>query len=85
MIVEEKTHEIADIVGGRCIIHEYLHIKKLSAIWVPHLLTMDQKLERKNISKGCLELFKYNPEESVRCFITVDETRIHYYTPQTKE
>ena len=30
-------------------------------------------------------MFKRNPKESLRCFVTVDETWIHHYTPETKE
>jgi len=30
-------------------------------------------------------MFKRNPKEFLRRFITVDETWIHYYTPETKE
>lgn len=58
-------------------------MRKLSARWVPRLLTIDQKLTRMNIYQGCLDLFKRNPSEFLRRFITVDETWIHYYTPQT--
>ncbi|KAG5334155.1 SETMR methyltransferase, partial [Acromyrmex heyeri] len=46
-----------------------LGMKKLSARWVPRLLTVDHKRDR----------------EFLRRFITVDETWIHYFTPETKE
>ena len=30
-------------------------------------------------------MFQHNPDEFLRRFITVDETWIHYFTPETKE
>ena len=64
-------------------------MKKLSARWVPHLLTVDHKRDRVTISKQYLEMFQRNPDEFLkrlkRRFITVDETWIHYFTPETKE
>jgi len=32
-----------------------------------------------------LTLFQRNPKEFLRRFVTVDETWIHWYTPETKE
>jgi hypothetical protein len=59
---------------------------KLSARWVPRLLTVDNKLNRMTTSKQCFDLFKRNPEEFFRRFVTVDETWIiHHYTPEMKE
>ncbi|KAG5312579.1 SETMR methyltransferase, partial [Acromyrmex insinuator] len=37
------------------------------------------------ISKQCLEMFQRNPNEFLGRFITIDETWIHYFTPETKE
>ena len=42
------------------ILQQELHIKKLSARWVPHLLTVDQKRIRMKISQACLDRFKRN-------------------------
>ena len=33
----------------------------------------------------CLTLLKRNPKEFLHLFMTVDETWIHWYTPETKE
>jgi len=67
------------------ILHEVLGMRKLSARWVPRLLTPDNKRNRENTSEQCLTLFKRNPKEFLRHFVTVDETWIHWYTPETKE
>lgn len=85
-----KVHEIAEICGisterVRNILHNHLDMNKLCARWVPRLLTVDQKLIRKNISTANLALFRRNPTEFYRRFITVDETWVHHYTPESKE
>jgi hypothetical protein len=36
-------------------------------------------------SKQCFDLFKRNPKEFLRRFVTVDETSIHHYMPEMKE
>ena len=85
-----KVREIAETVGiskdrvGH-ILHAILGMRKLSARWVPRLLTPDNKRNRETTSEQCLTLFKRNPKEFLRRFVTVDETRIHWYTPETKE
>ena len=48
------------------------------------LLTVDHKRDRV-ISKQCLKMFQHNPDEFLRRFITVNETWIHYFIPETKE
>ena len=60
-------------------------MKKLSARWVPHLLTVDQKRIRMKISQACLDRFKRNKMDFKRRFITVDVTWIHHFTPEIKE
>ena len=59
-------------------------MRKLSARWVPRLLTIDQKRVRMNISNALLAQFRRSKSEFWRRLITVDETWIHHYTPETK-
>lgn len=56
------------------ILHEYLGMN-----------TSNHKRNRVTISKECLAMFKRNPTEFLRRFVTVDETWIHHHTPETKE
>jgi histone-lysine N-methyltransferase SETMAR len=65
-------------------LHEELDMKKLCAIWMPCLLTADQKRTRMKISEQCLESFNENKTDFVRRFITMYETWIHHYTPESK-
>lgn len=67
------------------ILHEDLHMRKLSARWVPRLLTIEQKRVRLNISQECLDMFRRNANKFLRRFITCDETWVHHYTPEMKE
>jgi len=85
-----KVREIAETIGISkervgYILHEELDMKKLCARRVPRLLTTDQKRNRKKISEQCLECFNKNKTDFVRRFITMDETWIHHYTPESKE
>ena len=72
-----KVNEIAKTTGisnerVHHILYKHLHMRKLSARWVPRLLTIDQK--REWIYKHSLGLFQRNREEVLRRFITVHET-----------
>jgi histone-lysine N-methyltransferase SETMAR len=85
-----KVREIAETIDISkehvgYILHEELGMKKLCARWVPRLLTADQKRTRVKISEQCLECFNKNKTDFVRQFITMDETWIHHYTPESKQ
>jgi len=85
-----KVREIAETIGISkervgYILHEELDMKKLCTKWVPRLLTADQKRPLMIISEQCLERFNKNKTDFVRQFITMDETWIHPYTPESKE
>ena len=59
------------------ILKKHLGIRKLSARWVPRLLTVDQKRVRMNISNASdalLAQFRRNKSDFWRQLITVDET-----------
>jgi len=49
------------------------------------LLTADQKRTRMKISEQCLEPFNKNKTDFERRFITMDETWIHHYRPESKQ
>ena len=53
--------------------------------YMPRLLTLERKRNRMTTSEHCLDMFKRNPKEFLRRFVTVDETWIHHYTPEMKE
>ena len=67
------------------ILHEKLGAKKISARWLPRLLSKENKLNHVVDFKTILALFRRNSDEFLCRYITVDETWIHHYTPETKE
>ena len=67
------------------ILTKKLGYSKVSARWVPCLLTPEQKSTRCTISMGNLELFEANEDNFLARFITMDETWVHHYQPETKE
>ncbi|GFV32160.1 histone-lysine N-methyltransferase SETMAR [Trichonephila clavipes] len=84
-----KVREIAEVMNMPkervChILNQHLGMIKLSARWVPRLLTLDQKRVRMNISNALLPLFRHNKSEFWYRLITIDDTWIHHYTPETK-
>ncbi|XP_014467559.1 PREDICTED: histone-lysine N-methyltransferase SETMAR-like, partial [Dinoponera quadriceps] len=85
-----KVRELADIAGisksaVHCILSENLDMRELCARWVQPLLTLEQKQCREDVSIEYLAKFHSNKEEFLRCFITMDETWVHHFTPETKE
>ncbi|XP_030765065.1 protein GVQW3-like [Sitophilus oryzae] len=84
-----KVREIAEVMNISkkrvChILNQDLGMRKMSARWVPRLLTLDQKRVRMNISNAMLAQFRRNKSEFWRRLITVDKTWIHHYTAETK-
>ncbi|GFW18407.1 mariner Mos1 transposase [Trichonephila clavipes] len=65
------------------IVNEYLDMLKLCSKWVPRELTIDQKQQRIDDSKQCLELFNRNKSEFLRRYVTMEETRLHHFTPES--
>ncbi|UYV72352.1 hypothetical protein LAZ67_9002754 [Cordylochernes scorpioides] len=64
------------------IMREHLGLRKLSARWVPKLLTPDQKAVKRKLSLDNIALFEANPEELVNRFVTMDETWANHFTPE---
>ena len=52
---------------------------------MPRFLTVDQKRIRMQISEHCLDRFKANTVDFVRRFVTMDETWVHHFTPDSKQ
>ena len=84
-----KTRHIAKCVGisvgaAHTILRHDLKMRRISARWIPHLVTKEQKLARVRIAKQLLKQFpKYN-NRSFANIITGDETWVHFYEPKQK-
>ncbi|KAG5312800.1 SETMR methyltransferase, partial [Acromyrmex insinuator] len=77
-----KLRELIEAMGiskerAGYILHDVLEMKKLSARWVPRLLIIDQK-----DSTTGLALLQRNRANFFRRFVTMDETWVHYHTPE---
>ncbi|GFW76988.1 mariner Mos1 transposase [Trichonephila clavipes] len=91
MVLVDRRIKVRDSRGyehvKKCVCHilnQHLGMRKLSARWMPRLLTLDQKRVRKNISNALLAQFRCNKSKFWSLLITVDETWIHHYTPETE-
>lgn len=72
--------------GSVCkIIHEELHMSKVSARWVPRLLTPLQKQTRHDLSREMLTLLEQDEEDFFSRLVTMDECWIYLYDPETKQ
>ncbi|KAL7727958.1 hypothetical protein ACLKA6_019517 [Drosophila palustris] len=58
-------------------------MRKVFSKWLPRLLTPEQKQQRIDESKSCLDMFTRNKSEFLRRYITMDETWIHHFTPES--
>ena len=59
-------------------------MSKVSARWVPRLLTPDQKFTRLVMSEVNLARFEANPDRLVERFLTQDECWVHHFEPDQK-
>lgn len=66
------------------IIHDRLELSKVSARWVPRLLTAEQKANRVTNSSVCLGLMEDYGNSFWRRLITADETPLPHFMPETK-
>ena len=67
------------------IVNRNLGARKLKKKRVPRELSKDQKRRRVEVSKQNLNLLRRNPRDFWRRLLTVDETWIHHFTPDSRE
>ena len=72
------------------ILHDHLHMSRVSARWVPRLMTLNQNLltpnQKEQRADSCKELIEIESKES-RFFdriVTMDETWVHHFDPERK-
>jgi len=65
--------------------HEDLDKRKLSAKWVPKCLNADQKRQLCQSSEQLLEIFRSDPNDFLSRLVTMDETWLYHYDPETKQ
>jgi len=67
------------------VIHDDLDMRKLSAKWIPECLNADQKSQRCQSSEQLLECFRRDPNNFLSRLVTMDETWLYHYDPETKQ
>lgn len=67
------------------IIHDHLNMSKVSAKWVPRMLTPIQKDTRVACYSDFIELCGENPDGILQKIVTGDETWVHHYDPESKQ
>ena len=61
------------------VLHEELGLRKISARWVPHVLTPEQKKNRVSCARQLLDIFGPNGPKRISDIVTGDETWIYFY------
>lgn len=77
------VHDISKSSVER-ILHENLNMNKVSARWVPRMLTAEQKRRRHVTSQELLDEFNTDPQKFLGHIVTQDETWVHHFDPETK-
>jgi len=60
-------------------------MRKLSAKWVPKCLNADQKRQQCQSSEQLSEFFRRDPNNFLSRLVTMDETWLYHYDPETKQ
>ena len=86
-ILVKSIAEQLDISRERIgsIMHEDLDMWKLSAKWVLKCLSADQKSLWCQSSEQLLEFFQRDPNDFLSQLVTMDETWLYHYDPETKQ
>ena len=63
------------------ILKKHLKVRKISARWVPHLLTDEQRVK---VAKKLLQMFPKYDKKQFANVVTGDETWVHYFEPVRK-
>lgn len=83
--VRKLSEEVGISVGSvEAIVHNELKYKKVSARWVPRLLTPEQKEARLVVATQLLQRYEREGDAFLDSIVTTDETWLHYYTPESK-
>ncbi|XP_062618459.1 histone-lysine N-methyltransferase SETMAR-like [Saccostrea cucullata] len=75
-----------DISSGTAftILSQHLDMKRVSARWIPKLLTDEDKTKRLQLSRAFLRRYS-NEDNFLQRIVTTDETWLFHYDPETKQ
>ena len=82
---EEMAHELDISVGSvHSILRNRLKMRKVSARWVPHRLTLDQVERRLEVATNLRSRFDSEGQDFLSRIVAIDETWIRSYEPEMK-
>ena len=81
-ISRETNISLGSVVS---ILHDKLNMSKISARWVPRLLTVVHRQTRVELCNHFINRFDHNPEDFISRIVTGDETWLYGYDPATKQ
>ena len=93
-IIEEDSRVSVEQVAKRVgissgsawkILHEDLGLRKLSARWIPHILSDENKRVRLQCAQDLLSKYENAGSRRLSEIVTGDETWMHFYEPKRKE
>ena len=92
MVTDDVRYTVLDIAKSKGmssgtvhkILTKELNLQKISARWVPYLLTDKQKEKRVKLFKNLLKKFKKCDKRKLCNLLTSDETWAYYFEPQRK-
>lgn len=68
------------------ILTAYLDMRRVSACWIPRLLTEDDKTKQVQLSTAFLRQYTTcNEADFLQRIVTANETRLYHYGPKTKQ
>ena len=83
--VRDFTRKVGiSILTVHLILKKHLKVRKISARWMPHLLTGEQNRQEVKVAKKLLQMFPKYDKKHFAYLITGDETWVHYFEPVRK-
>ena len=82
----QEIEELSDIHSSSAlkILRERLGLRKICALWVPHLLTDEQKQSRVRLASQVIEKYDKCDPRLLEEIVTGDETWIYHFQPDSK-
>lgn len=85
MTIHQIAQEVKNSTGSvETIIRDHLHMHKMSARWIPRLLTTFQKRERVECSRMNLKMCQEDESKFFKRLITQDETWVYHCDSETR-
>ena len=83
--IREISEEVGISVGSvEDIVKKDLHFSKVSARWIPRILTTEHRQKRVEICQNLLQRYTEEGDTFLESILTCDETWVHYSTPESK-